>query len=82
MKTDLFTGKVFSNSHLKLLEYIKSLTITWLGNLAGGVFASFCFYQIIKPDLTSLISNKLSLNPIQMLISGLRYGQLITIKWK
>lgn len=70
MKTDLFTGKVFSNSHFKLQEYIKSLAITWLGNLAGGVVASFCFYQIIKPDLTSLISNKLSLNPIQMLISG------------
>lgn len=75
--TNLFTGKIYSNSHMSIKNYIHSLSIIWIGNLIGGVITSICLYQIIKPDVTELISKKLSLNPLQMIISGIACNILV-----
>ena len=75
--TNLFTGKIYSNSHMPIKDYVRSLSITWIGNLIGGVITTVCLYQIIKPDVTNLIAQKLSLNPLQMVISGIACNILV-----
>ncbi|MBU5488876.1 formate/nitrite transporter family protein [Clostridium sp. MSJ-8] len=75
--TNLFTGKVYSNSSMALKDYASSLAITWVGNLVGGIVTSVCLYQIIKPDVANLVSQKLSLNPLQMIISGIACNILV-----
>lgn len=61
---DLFTGQVFSKAGLGLREYIRTLSVTWIGNLIGSIITAFLLAQIVHPDVSKLIANKLSLTLI------------------
>lgn len=69
-KQNLFTGMVLTKAHLKLKEYIKTLLNVWIGNLIGSIITTVLLSQILHPDITQLMTNKLALNPIQILISS------------
>jgi nitrite transporter NirC len=76
-KYKLFTGEVYTKANLSLKKYIKTLTFTWIGNLVGSVIIVILLNQIITVDVTQLINHKLSLNPIQIIISGLFCNLLV-----
>jgi formate/nitrite transporter FocA (FNT family) len=76
-KQNLFTGQVFTKSDMKLFDYITTLTSTWVFNFVGAIITTLLLNQILHPDITQLIYNKLSLSPIQMIISGLFCNLLV-----
>lgn len=77
-KQNLFTGQVLTKAHLPLQEYIVTLTSTWVFNFLGAIITTVLLNQILHPDITQLILNKLSLNPVQLIISGLFCNLLVT----
>lgn len=77
-KQNLFTGQVLTKAHLPLQEYIVTLSSTWVFNFLGAIITTILLNQILHPDITQLIANKLSLNPIQLIISGLFCNLLVT----
>lgn len=76
-KQSLFTGMVLTKAYLPLKEYIKTLSITWIFNFIGSIITTVLLNQILHPDITQLINNKLSLNPIQIIISGVFCNALV-----
>lgn len=77
-KQSLFTGQVLTKAHLPLQEYLITLTSTWVFNFVGAIITTILLNQILHPDITQLITNKLTLNPIQLIISGLFCNVLVT----
>jgi formate/nitrite transporter FocA (FNT family) len=76
-KQSLFTGQILTKAHSPLREYIKTLSITWIFNFIGSIITTVLLSQILHPDITQLVTNKLSLNPIQIIISGLFCNALV-----
>lgn len=76
-KYKLFTGEIYTKANLSLKEYIKTLTFTWTGNLIGSIIIVILLNQITTVDVTTLINHKLSLNPVQIIISGLFCNLLV-----
>jgi formate/nitrite transporter FocA (FNT family) len=70
-KQNLFTGQVFTKSNLPIREYIDTLLKTWYLNFIGSVITTILLIQILHPDVSQLVDNKLSLNPIQTIISAI-----------
>lgn len=78
---NLFTGKVLTlrlyQLTLTIKEYILKLIQIWLGNLIGSVITSILLCQIKYLDVSTLITNKLNMTPIQMIISGIACNMLV-----
>ena len=70
-KQNLFTGQVLTKADLPLQEYAKTLLMTWLGNCIGSIITTILLSTILLPDITQMMINKMSLNPIQMLVSSI-----------
>lgn len=85
----LFTGQVLSlkvshygeihnfSSHITNKLYIKQLSLTLLGNLIGSIITTILLAQILHPDVSKLVASKLSLTPLQMLISAFFCNALV-----
>jgi formate/nitrite transporter FocA (FNT family) len=78
-KQNLFTGQIFTRSHLPIREYIDTLINTWLFNFIGSIITTILLSQIFHPDITQLINNKLSLTLIQIIISAIFCNALVCI---
>jgi formate/nitrite transporter FocA (FNT family) len=78
-RQNLFTGQVFTKASLPIREYIDTLINTWLFNFIGSIITTILLSQIFHPDITQLINNKLSLNPIQIIISAIFCNVLVCI---
>jgi formate/nitrite transporter FocA (FNT family) len=70
LKVETFTMNFFQKSDISNKYYIKTLIKVWLGNLIGSIVTTIALFQILHPDVTTIVTNKLALNPIQMLISS------------
>lgn len=71
LKVDMFTINYFQESNISNKEYIFELIKVWIGNLIGSIITTIVLFQILHPDVTTIVNNKLALNPIQMLISSI-----------
>jgi formate/nitrite transporter FocA (FNT family) len=71
LKVDTFTMDYFQKSNISNREYIVTLIKVWIGNLIGSIITTIALFQILHPDVTTIVNNKLALNPIQMLISSI-----------
>lgn len=69
-KQNLFTGQILTKAELPLQEYIKTLSITWIGNFIGSIVTTILLSIILHPDISQMMINKMSLDPIQMLVSS------------
>lgn len=67
---NLFTGQVYTKSDLKPMDYTVTLISTWTGNFIGSIITTVLLYQIIQPNVSKIIATKMSLNPIQLIISA------------
>lgn len=78
LKVDIYTEEHFRPSDISIKQYIKTLTRTWIGNLIGSIITTVALFQILHPDVSSIVNTKLSLNPIQMMVGGLFCNLLVT----
>jgi formate/nitrite transporter FocA (FNT family) len=76
-KQNLFTGQVLTKANLPIREYIDTLIKTWIFNFIGSIITTILLSQILHPDITQLINNKLSLTPIQIVISAIFCNALV-----
>lgn len=70
-KQNLFTGQVLTKANLSIREYLITLLKTWYLNFIGSVITTILLCQILHPDVSQLVTNKLSLSPIQTIISAI-----------
>jgi len=77
LKVDTYTLKYFSKSRISTKDYIKTLSKTWLGNLAGSIITTVALFQVLHPNVEQIINTKLSLNPIQIIVGGIACNFLV-----
>lgn len=76
-KQNLFTGQVLTKANLSIRKYIDTLIKTWIFNFIGSVITTILLNQILHPDITQLVTNKLSLTPMQIIISAIFCNLLV-----
>lgn len=69
---DLFTGQVLTEAHLDFFSgYVPTLVRTWMCNFVGSIVTTILLNQILHPDITQLVANKLASNYMSVIISGM-----------
>lgn len=79
LKVANFTMNYFQTNNISNKEYIIKLVQVWIGNLIGSVITTILLFQILHPDVATIVNNKLSLNPIQLLISSIMCNIMVCL---
>jgi nitrite transporter NirC len=79
LKVTNFTMNYFQTNNISNKEYIIKLVQVWLGNLIGSIITTILLFQILHPDVSTIVNNKLSLTPVQMLISSIMCNIMVCL---
>jgi nitrite transporter NirC len=79
LKVDGYTEQSYRQSYISNKAYITTLVKTWIGNLIGSIITSILLLQVLHPNVEQIVTNKLSLNPIQMIIGGIFCNILVCL---
>lgn len=74
---NLFTGQVLSKATESIDDYIGMLFTTWIFNFVGAIITTLLLSQILHPDVTQIVTTKLSQSYPQIIISGIFCNMLV-----